>query len=133
AGCTFQHLLTRPDQEAALARVYEHLAPGGRFVIEVIFPHPRLLTTVEEEQAWFSYEDGQGQEVRVSGTERYDHVGQIKHETAVRRWYNAGEKWWQPGNRRWHCATSFPRNWRRSFTITVLRYATAMAIGISDR
>lgn len=90
SGCTFQHLLTRADQEAALARVYEHLAPSGRFAIEAIFPQPRLLITVEEEKPWCSYKDGQGREVHVSGAERYDHVRQIKHETAVRRWYNAG-------------------------------------------
>jgi SAM-dependent methyltransferase len=89
SGCTFQHLLERADQEAMLARVHEHLVADGRFVVEAIFPHPRLLATVEEEQEWFSYEDGQGRTIRVSGTEHYDHVRQIKHETAYRRWYNA--------------------------------------------
>jgi SAM-dependent methyltransferase len=97
SGCTFQHLLERPDQEAMLACVREHLAAGGRFVVEAIFPHPRLLVTVEEEQEWASYEDNQGRTIRVSGTEHYDHIRQIKHETAYRRWYNAeGEEVLRP-------------------------------------
>jgi len=37
---TFLHLYTRPDVEAFLARVREHLAPGGRFVFDVAIPQP---------------------------------------------------------------------------------------------
>jgi SAM-dependent methyltransferase len=33
------HLYTRPDMEAFLARVREHLAPGGRFVFDFSVPH----------------------------------------------------------------------------------------------
>jgi hypothetical protein len=39
-----------------------------------------------EEKAWFSYVDEQGREVQVSGTDHYDHLRQINHETAYRRW-----------------------------------------------
>lgn len=86
AGSLFQHLLERADQEAMLARVHDHLEPGGVFVLGVMFPHIEHLTTEEAEQDWFSYQNEQGQEIRVSGTQHYDPLRQIKTETAYRRW-----------------------------------------------
>jgi SAM-dependent methyltransferase len=86
SGAAFQHMLERQDQEAMLARVREHLAPDGCFVVSSIFPRGRLLENVESEQEWFSYLTEQGQQVRVSGTQYYDSVRQIKLETAYRRW-----------------------------------------------
>ena len=38
------HLYTRPDMEAFLARVREHLAPGGRFVFDFSVPHGEDLS-----------------------------------------------------------------------------------------
>ena len=83
-GCVFMHMLTRADQEAYLARVVEHLAPHGRFVVSIFFPHPDRLATELEEKDWFTYQDEQGRPVRVSGYETYDELAQIKVETAVR-------------------------------------------------
>jgi SAM-dependent methyltransferase len=37
------HLYTRPDVEAFLARVREHLTPDGRFVVDLSMPAPRDL------------------------------------------------------------------------------------------
>jgi SAM-dependent methyltransferase len=54
-----EHMLTRQDQEALLARVREHLAPDGLFALD---------------------------DVEVSGTSRYDPATQINVETATRRW-----------------------------------------------
>jgi SAM-dependent methyltransferase len=39
----FLHLYTRRDVEAFLARVLEHLAPGGEFVFDVSMPEPAEL------------------------------------------------------------------------------------------
>lgn len=86
SGATFQHLLTREDQEVFLACVCEHLEPDGRLVIGSIMPTAEMMETDETEQSWFSYPNQHGQEVRVSGTQHYDPVRQIKTETAVRRW-----------------------------------------------
>ena len=85
-GSVFQHVLTRSDQEAFLARVREHLENDGRFIVSLLFPRPDLLTSVETEKEWFSYENHAGQKIRVSGTEYYDPVRQVKLETAYRRW-----------------------------------------------
>jgi SAM-dependent methyltransferase len=87
-GGTFQHQLLRQDQEALLACVREHLAPGGRFVINCWFP-PRNITD-EAEGDWFSYTDDLGRHVQVSGHTHYDRVTQINTETAIRRWDNNG-------------------------------------------
>ena len=85
-GSVFQHILTRPDQEAFLARVREHLEDEGRFVVSLMFPHLNNLTNVETEKEWFTYKNQNGQEVQVSGTECYDPIRQVMLETAYRRW-----------------------------------------------
>lgn len=85
-GSVFQHMLTRADQEAFLARVREHLAEGGKFIFSVMFPQADMLTNVEAEKEWFAYQDQAGREIRVSGTEFYDPLRQVKLETAYRRW-----------------------------------------------
>jgi SAM-dependent methyltransferase len=40
---TFLHLYTREDVERTLERVRKHLAPGGRFVLDVSIPQPSEL------------------------------------------------------------------------------------------
>lgn len=89
-GGLFQHMLTRADQEALLAQVYKHLEPDGFFAFNAFFPHPRNMTTVSSEEVWFSYRAADGRNVQVSETEHYDHLRQIEHETAIRRWQDAG-------------------------------------------
>jgi SAM-dependent methyltransferase len=84
-----QHLLTRADQEAALACVHTHLAPSGRFVCSVLFTHGQSMGSSETEQEWFTYTNDLGQEVRVTGTDVYDDLNQVRTETAYRRWKDA--------------------------------------------
>jgi SAM-dependent methyltransferase len=91
-GFVFHHLLTRADQEAALARVREHLAPDGQFVVDIWFLHPESLVDNPAEKAWYSYVDQNGVEVKVSGVERYDAVQQIWDQTIYRRWLDAAGK-----------------------------------------
>jgi SAM-dependent methyltransferase len=86
SGSVFQHMLTRPDQEAFLARVHEHLHNDGLFVVSAFFPRPSQLGNVDDEQEWFTEQHPDGFEIRVSGTEYYDAVRQVKVETAYRRW-----------------------------------------------
>lgn len=85
SGGVFMHMLTRADQEAYLATVVEHLAPNGLFVFSIFFPHPDRIMSAPEEKDWFTYQDEQGRSVRVSGTEIYDELTQVKVETAIRR------------------------------------------------
>jgi SAM-dependent methyltransferase len=89
SGSVFQHMLTRPDQEAFLARVCEHLEDDGRFIFGSFFPSPDQLENVEAEQDWFTAHYPDGREIRVSGTECYDALRQVKVETAYRRWRDA--------------------------------------------
>lgn len=84
-GSVFMHMLTRSDQQAFLARVRAHLAPGGRFVFSLFFPHPDDLRSVAEEEEWYTYQDNLGRTVRVTGTDHYDELRQVKTETAYRR------------------------------------------------
>lgn len=91
AGAVFQHLLSRSDQEAMLARVREHLAPVGRFLIDVGFRHPKHLADVPEAQEWYTYDDDQGRTVQVSGTDHFDHLRQLWTQTFWRRVQNGEE------------------------------------------
>lgn len=89
SGSVFGHLLTRPDQEAFLTRVREHLDDEGLFLFGSWFPRPDMLEDVEVEKEWFTTQHPDGREIRVSGTEYYDAVRQVKVETAYRRWKDA--------------------------------------------
>jgi SAM-dependent methyltransferase len=91
-GSVFQHLLNRIDQESYLARVRDHLEEQGRFIFGLMFPHPELLSSEESEKEWFQYEDHHGHTIRVSGTEFYDSIRQVKLETAYRRWVDENGK-----------------------------------------
>lgn len=85
-GAVFQHLLTRVDQEAMLASAYKHLAPGGKFVIDVGFKQPKSMITAPEPEEWYSFIDNQGRKVQVSGTDHYDHLRQIWYQSLYRHW-----------------------------------------------
>ena len=86
SGSVFRHMLTRSDQEAYLARVWEHLENNGQLVINLLFPRPRDLICTETEEDWFTEQHPDGYEIRVSGVDKYDAIQQIKMETAYRRW-----------------------------------------------
>jgi SAM-dependent methyltransferase len=86
SGATFQHMLTRADQEAFLACARAHLSPEGHLVLGALVPAGGLLETQLDEQPWFSYTGPAGQTVNVSGTQHYDAATQVKTETAIRRW-----------------------------------------------
>jgi 2-polyprenyl-3-methyl-5-hydroxy-6-metoxy-1,4-benzoquinol methylase len=87
-GEVLQHALTRTEHEAILAHVREHLAPQGHFVTSALLPRAGLITD-QDEHPWFDYADAQGRHVQVSGTVRYDPLGQVYHEDAIRRWREA--------------------------------------------
>jgi SAM-dependent methyltransferase len=99
-GNAFQAFLTNADQEALLGRVRAHLHDEGLFAFETRNPRWGTrgeseedrdglfvnLETRAEEEAWPSYIDATGREVRVSRTRDYDHVAQVLHWTTYRRW-----------------------------------------------
>lgn len=89
SGAMFEHLLDHAAQAQMLRCVRQHLADDGRFVVALQRPTAALMANVAEEQFWFSYTTPAGVEVRVSGTQRYDPVRQVRTETAYRRWTDA--------------------------------------------
>jgi SAM-dependent methyltransferase len=86
SGATFQHMLERSDQEAFLTCVRRHLEPEGYFVICAMMPSADMMADEPDEKEWFSFTNNEGQVVRVSGTQYYDRLKQVKTETAYRRW-----------------------------------------------
>jgi SAM-dependent methyltransferase len=101
-GNAFQAFLTNADQAALLQRVRAHLDNEGLFGFETrnpLLPNTKTRTgffvpleTRTEEQAWRSYINASGYEVRVSTTQVYDHVAQIVHLTSYKRWHEGAEE-----------------------------------------
>lgn len=90
-GLLFQHLLTRADQEAMLSCARQHLAPGGRLLLDVSFKRPDTMTDMVQEKVWYSYTDKAGRKVPVTGTDVYDHIEQVWTQTMYHRWHEGGE------------------------------------------
>ena len=90
-GNAFQAFLHREDQEALLASVKRHLAPGGIFAFETRNPPGHDLTDQPEPEFDQSYTSVAGHQVSVFFTQRYDPRAQIMYWTSYRRW-NDGER-----------------------------------------
>ena len=101
-GNAFQAFLTNADQAALLRRVHAHLHDQGLFAFETrnpLFPNSKTreglflnLETRNEEAAGSSFVNVDGHEVRVSHTQVYDHVVQILHITAYKRWRESDQE-----------------------------------------
>ena len=76
----FQFFLTREDQEAMLARVREHLLPGGCFLFETRNPNPRNLQEVRHPEG-DKYTMADGGQLVVTEEQCYDPMAQIQHYT----------------------------------------------------
>lgn len=110
-GNAFQAFLTFADQGALLARVHTHLHDDGLFAFETrnpcwptlaaneqsgrSQPAPGLFAFLETrtaEEEGPGYTDLHSHPVRVSRTQRYDHVAQILHWTTYRRWREGNQE-----------------------------------------
>ena len=101
-GNAFQAFVTNAEQEKLLQRIHIHLHDNGLFAFETrnpLLPNTKTcdglfvnLETREEEEAWPSFIDANGNEVRVSRTQTYDHVAQIVHLTSYKRWHEDGQE-----------------------------------------
>ncbi len=72
-----------------LARVHEHLADGGRFMVDTCYRRPDQMIDVLEEVEWFTLTHPQGRQIYVSGAERFDHLRQLWIQTCFERWDDA--------------------------------------------
>jgi len=100
-GNAFQAFVTNAEQAAVLRRVHAHLDAEGLFAFETrnpLFPSQKTregffvtLETQDEEACRPSYVNADGHEVHVTTTQVYDHVAQVVHVTAAKRWHD-GER-----------------------------------------
>ncbi len=82
-GQSISRLLTIEDIERCLAAVREHLAPGGRFIMELYNPSLEILSREESERSPFleyDHPDGEGK-VRVDFSSLYEKATQLQHLT----------------------------------------------------
>ena len=100
-GNAFQAFVTNEEQEALLERVCAHLHDEGLFAFETRNPllpntqtregfFPLLETRMEAEERPL-FIDVDGQEVRESITQVYDHVTQVLHLTGRKYWHDGKE------------------------------------------
>lgn len=75
------HLHERAEIRACLRRVWAHLTPEGRFVVETFNPSLALLTRGGESHPVAEYRDREGERIVVTETARYDAATQIEHIT----------------------------------------------------
>jgi SAM-dependent methyltransferase len=76
---SFEHLYTRVEVEACLARVREHLAPGGLFAFDLQLPDLQWLSK-DPEKRWARTKFRHpvtGQRLEYTTNHRYDPVSQI--------------------------------------------------------
>lgn len=85
-GCVFDFMLTRRDQEAMLACVYQHLADDGKFMFDICERLPSQMVNQLEEIEWFTVTHPNGRQIYVSGTDRYDYAQQYHVQTCYERW-----------------------------------------------
>ena len=82
-GQSISRLLTIEDIEKCLAAVREHLAPGGRFIMELYNPSLEILSREKGERTPFleyDHPDGEGK-VRVDFSSLYEKATQLQHLT----------------------------------------------------
>lgn len=84
-GDVLNFLLTRAEQEAMLARVYEHLGDDGLFMLDNVSIPPTDMVDALDEAEWYRLTDPQGRDLYVSGTDRYDHTRQLYVQTCYHR------------------------------------------------
>jgi ubiquinone/menaquinone biosynthesis C-methylase UbiE len=88
-GNAFQHFLTRPDHEALLARVREHLHPEGCFLFGTRNPSRKNLFEARFAQPRTqTLEDGT--QLTESEEQQYDPITQIQHYTFHNQWVKPG-------------------------------------------
>ncbi len=88
------HLLTIADFEACAACVRKHLAPDGRFIIDVFVPDCGILTRDPAGRFPMSeaYDDPDGRgRVAMTHSNIYDPTTQVNHITTVTTW-SSGEE-----------------------------------------
>jgi SAM-dependent methyltransferase len=88
ANNSLSHLLQRAEVEACLHCVRQHLAPGGRFILDVFTPSARILARDASQQypvGQYNDPDGGGL-ITVTETNRYDPATQVNHLTWHYEW-----------------------------------------------
>ncbi len=81
ANNSLSHLLHNQEVEACFRCVRQHLAPGGRFIVDLFTPSPRILARDPfERHPVGEYEDPDGEgRIRVSETNEYATTTQVNH------------------------------------------------------
>jgi len=85
-GGVYDFLLTRPDQEAMLDCVREHLADDGLFMFDVCHRSFNQMVNQLEEVEWFTVTHPNGRQIYVSGKDIYDYTQQTYTQICYERW-----------------------------------------------
>lgn len=79
AGNSFQHLNTRKDVEACFASVKKHLAPNGKFIVEIFNPSLELLNRNPNERFFVGEYRTENGWIILTENVRYDAATQLNY------------------------------------------------------
>lgn len=85
-GDVFNFMLTRTDQEAMLARVHEHLADDGLFLLDTMPSDPKQMVDEPDDQPWYTLTHPNGRQIHTSGRQWFDHAQQLYIQRAHEHW-----------------------------------------------
>jgi len=88
SGNAFQALLSESDQIRMLNCIKQHLKPSGIFVFNTRNPQEHDFKTSPEFEYWHSFQNHDGEDVQVYGTQQSDLSHQIVTYTTKRVWKN---------------------------------------------
>jgi 2-polyprenyl-3-methyl-5-hydroxy-6-metoxy-1,4-benzoquinol methylase len=86
AGNAFQALVSEEDQRGALECIKQHLKPSGLFAFNTRNPQKSDFKTTFEFEVWHSFQDGQGEIVKVYGKQESGSSRQIVTYITKRVW-----------------------------------------------
>jgi SAM-dependent methyltransferase len=92
-GHAFQNLLTDADQDAFLARAFDHLTVGGTLAFDTRNLQGRTYGTTSDSTLWRSFQDPTGRWIEVWVASQFDPHTLIDHVQLVRKVRETGETW----------------------------------------
>ncbi|MEZ4869743.1 MAG: class I SAM-dependent methyltransferase [Caldilineaceae bacterium] len=88
-GDVFNFMLTRPDQEAMLACVREHLADEGQFLFDSMPMRPDRMVNEPEDTAWYTLTHPNGRQFHAWGRGWFDYIQQWYIQRGHEHWDSA--------------------------------------------
>ncbi len=91
---SFLHILTDKDATACLQSIYKHLNSGGKFILDILVPHPHFLYRKKnDELPVMDFKDSKsGELVEIFEESEYDNESQICNISWIYKYQKSSKK-----------------------------------------